>query len=297
MLQHQEIDRPLLPALARAARGWTGMAELEARTDAAMAQLREQRPQAARHSAALARWQVTLDDRLRTDQPEYLDDPDFPAERRVAIAQALHRFNRQVFAYTRFYHALRPTLRRLSAELNRPVRVLELASGSGEFALDLSDRARRDGLPVEVTGSDYFAEHVEACRAKAAQRGVATAFREINAFDMGGLDEGEYDLVFIAQSLHHFSPGQIAMMIAQSLRVATTGFVGIDGQRSLGLYAVVPAMGALMRSTDFIHDAVISLRKFLTHSELELIARIAAPEAFVRARGLNPGYSMLEVLR
>ena len=40
-----------------------------------------------------------------------------------------------------------------------------------------------------------------------------------------------------------------------------------------------------------------SLRKFLTHSELELIARIAAPEAFVRARGLNPGYSMLEVLR
>jgi 2-polyprenyl-3-methyl-5-hydroxy-6-metoxy-1,4-benzoquinol methylase len=296
MLQHLEIDRPLLPALTQAAKGWRDMNELELRANRALAQLRAQRTASSRNYSPFARWQVALDDRLRTDQPEYLDDPAFPAARRVGIAHALHRFNRQVFAYRRFYLALRPTLRRLAAQLQRPVRVLELASGSGEFALALAEMARRDALPVKVTGSDYFPEHVDACRDKAAQRGAAITFREINAFDMSGLRAGEYDLVFIAQSLHHFSPGQIAMMIAQSMRVAATGFIGIDGQRSLSLYALVPTLGAVMRSPDFIHDAVISLRKFLTHGELELIARIAAPEGFVRVRGLNPGYSWLEVL-
>lgn len=297
MLQHLAIDRSLLPGLTRSAQGWTTMGELESRTNTAVAELRQSRHNEAPRHGLAARLLVALDDRLRTEQPEYLDQPDLPTQRRVEIVQALHRFNQGVLAYTRFYREMRPTLRRISEQTGRPARVLELASGSGEFALALAELARRESLPVEITGSDYFAEHVAACQTKAAERGLDVPFMEVNAFDMSELDDGTYDLVFIAQSIHHFSPGQVAMMMAQALRVAGTGFIGIDGQRSLSLFGLVPTAGVLMRSPDFIHDSVISLRKFLTHGELELIARIAAPGAFVSVRGLNPGYSVVEVLR
>lgn len=295
MLQHAAVDRPLLPRLLREAAGWNDMPSLERAADAAIVALRRERSATAPSHGLLARALVAVDDRLRTDAPEYLDDPDFPAARRVAIVQALHRFNQGVFAYRRFFAVLRPFLRGVAGQ-RRPARVLELASGSGEFSLALAELARRERIAVDITGSDYFPEHVAACNGKAAERGLDARFIELNAFDMAHLDAGAYDLVFIAQSIHHFSPGQVAMMVAQASRVAATAFVGIDGRRSLGLYAVVPTTGLLWRSTDFVHDSVVTLRKFYTESELELIARIAAPRASVIVRPAHPGYSVLTVL-
>lgn len=297
MLQHTEVDRVLLPPLRRAAGSWQDMAELEQAADAAVARLRGLRSEEAARHGLLRRLAVRLDDWVRTDAPEYLDDPDFPPERKQRIVQALHRFNQGVFAYRRFFNVLLPLIRPLASQ--RPVRILELASGSGEFSFALAKLAAKRGIAVEVTGSDYFMEHVEAGNAKARARGSDVRFIQVNAFDMGALDEDSYDIVFIAQSIHHFSPGQVAMMVAQAARVAGTAFVGIDGRRSPEIYAIasVPAVLPLLyyRSLDYVHDALLSARKFYTESELELIARIAAPDAFVSVRAELPGYSVLTV--
>lgn len=293
MLQHAEIDRVLVPALLREAAGWSSMDELAAAADNAVARLRERRLQQAPHQGRLTAAAARLDDWLRTDAPEYLDDPAVAPERKQAIVQKLHRFNQGVFAYHRFLRVLRPLLRQVVAERQGPVRILELASGSGEFSFALAGIARREGIDVEVTGSDYFREHVEAGNAKARARGAEVRFIEVNAFDMAALAPGAYDIVFIAQSIHHFSPGQVAMVIAQATRVAAVGFIGIDGRRSLELFAGVPAAGVLLRSRDFLHDAIVTLRKFYTESELDLIARIAVPGGFVSVRPELPGYSVV----
>lgn len=297
LLQHREIDAGLLPRVLREAPAWTDMEGLARAADAAVAQLRALRRMEARRLGGLRGLAVRVDDWLRTDAPEHLDDPYFPPARKEAIVQSLHRFNQGVLAYHRFFRVLRPMLADVAAAHRRPVRVLELASGSGEFALALDRLARRAGLAVEVTGSDYLRAHVEVGNGKALARRAPVRFRELNAFDLSVLAPGDFDLVFVAQSIHHFTPGQVAMMVAQATRVATVGFVGIDGRRSPELFAVVPAAGLLFRSRDYLHDAVVTLRKFYTESELELIARLAVPDGFVSARPELPGYSVLMATR
>lgn len=295
MLQHRDIDNVLIPGILRDTPASSGMKELERNADAAIARLRTLRRARAPDAGRLRAMAVTVDDWLRTDQPEYLDDPHFPPERKQAIVQALHRFNQGVLAYRRFFQVLLPMLRSVQTEQQRPVRILELASGSGEFSFALAKRAAQAGVAVEVTGSDYFVEHVDSGNRKAQERGIDVRFIELNAFDMSSIKPGRYDLVFIAQSIHHFSPGQVAMMVAQATRVASVAFVGIDGRRSPELFAIVPLPSLLLRSRDYLHDAMVTLRKFYTESELELIARLAVPTGFVSVRPELPGYSVLMV--
>ena len=295
MLQHRGTDQKVVAQWLQRYGNWQNLSELEQSASEAVAELRRTRWRRSAEGPLRDRCEAALDTLLLTDQPEYLDMPDFDPERRVGIIDALHRFNRWVFAYQRFYRILKPLIQKRYLEQGRTVRVLELASGSGAFALMLARQAQRDGLDVAVTGSDYFPEHVEACRLKSAAEASTVTFRVLNAFDLSELPKGAFDLVVVTQSIHHFSPGQLALMIHQSLRVASMAFVGIDGQRSLGLYAVVPTAGVLMRSADFIHDSVITLRKFYTETELELIGRLAARTHDVDVRTAWPAYSVLTV--
>lgn len=295
MLQHAALNRALMPSLLQEAAPWQSMAELERAADAALASLREQRRQLAAEDVT-ARLLVQLDERLRSQEDELLDDPSLPAAERIGIVQALHRMNQRVGAYRRFFNTLKPYVRLIHQREQRPVRILELAAGSGEFTLALATLAREREAPIEITGSDYARAYVDAANAKASERKLDTRFIELNAFDLTALASGSYDLVFIAQSLHHFSPGQLAMMIAQSLRIARHAFVGIDGHRSLRLLGLIPLYGMLMaRHRGYLHDSWVSIRKFYSAGELELLGRLAAPAACVNTAYLPPGYSLLTV--
>lgn len=297
MLQYGDIDALVIPDILRESRVGSDMPTLESAVNEALATLRHKRRDLARQMRGVTRLRQWLDEQIYTSAPEYLDDAELDPRRRVAIVQSLHRFNRLAWAYRRFFSVLKPYLLNIGQRQGRPPRILELACGSGEFSLAMARLAESSGLSVHVTGSDYFNEHVEACRQKARDRRQDVDFIELNAFDMQGIPAKSFDLIFIAQSLHHFSPGQVAMMMNQSMQIAESGFVGIDGYRSLALFGIVPLVGALMAAPDFVHDSVISLRKFYTQSELELIARMACPKSFVQVRSVLPGYSVVSVLR
>jgi hypothetical protein len=115
----------------------------------------------------------------------------------------------------------------------------------------------------------------------------------LDAFDMAGCAADRWDVVFIGQSAHHFTAGQLAKMIAQSRRIATTAFVAVDGQRSLKLLAFVPLSAAFTLERGLVHDGAITARKFFAESELAEIAAMAAPDATVTVAHHRPGYSVL----
>lgn len=122
----------------------------------------------------------------------------------------------------------------------------------------------------------------------AQERELPVIFRVINAFDMNDLKDEEFDVVLICGSTHHFKPGQVAMMIAQAKRVATSYFVSIDGRRGIdNLLGVVPLPLVTFKFA-LLHDAWLSGRKFYSEYELEHIARIAAPNASIRTDYLGP---------
>jgi hypothetical protein len=112
---------------------------------------------------------------------------------------------------------------------------------------------------------------------------------------MARVPTGAYDVVFVAQSLHHFSPGALAKMIVESRRVARRAFVGIDVRRSLSVFPFGIGVAALMGGRAFVHDSVLTMRKVYSEAELAFVAELAAPQSRIRVRPLHPGYSMLTV--
>jgi SAM-dependent methyltransferase len=173
--------------------------------------------------------------------------------------------------------------------------VLELASGAGGFAFELDRLARKHGVQVQVTGSDIVPLYVTRGNDKARKDASAVSFERVDALDMSALGDGAYDILFIAQSVHHFSPGQLARMIAEARRVATTAFVSVDGFRSLGMVAFVSGTALLSLWPAMVHDAVISVRKFYSEADLEAIARMAAPEARIELGRIVPLNTVLTV--
>lgn len=293
MLQQRHTAARVISRSAASADTQT-MQQLAENVDAALAEFRQD-CQAGRFKLDPARLVARMDEWLRTDEPEYLDRTDVPDARKRDIMSGLHRFNRTVFAYKRFMKALQPLITRVHQQERRPVRMLELASGGGDFTLELARQAARQGLPVSITGSDYVAAHVDDANEKAGRAGIPVDFRVVNAFDMDTIEPGEFDIVFIIQTMHHFSAGQLAMMMNQARQVAGYAFVGIDGYRSLQLFGLMPLMAIINPQRDFLHDSFISIRRMYSEPELAYIASLAVPDSPVRTFSLHPGYSGLEI--
>ncbi|MBW1988000.1 MAG: methyltransferase domain-containing protein [Deltaproteobacteria bacterium] len=297
-----QLEEPAFVAQARLCAkepfppSWSTMEELCAAADRWMARLIEERSAEAARRGGLVYLVDAIDRAARTNKPENLDKPEVPAKKKQSIVQGLHRLNQAYFSYHRFVRILAPVVREVHARTGRAARVLELASGSGEFTLALARLAAKKKLPLSITGSDYIPEYVAEGNRRAKKQGLAVAFREVNAFAMeGAVSPGEFDVVFVSQSIHHFSPGQLAMMIAQSSTAATTAFVGVDGYRSLPLLGILPVVAAAYMRPAGVHDAWVTARKLYTQQELALAAKIAVPGAPVLVTRSGPFHSVLSV--
>jgi SAM-dependent methyltransferase len=304
MLQLHALNRSILddpgfrlaiaPAAGEEAEAATGSG-LERRADRAIDRFRAERLQRARNAGGISRLAATIDAALRTDAIEHMDEPSYPERGKLAIALGLHLMNVASASYRRFFTLLQPMLREIQEREGRPARVLELASGSGGFAFALASLAKRRGVAIEVTASDVVPLYVSRGREKAAASRIPVSFRLLDALNMSAVDDGAYDIIFIAQSVHHFSPGQLARMIAESRRVAATAFVSVDGYRSLPMVAFVAGTAVMSLWPAMVHDAVISVRKFYGEAELEAIARMAAPDGRITIGRIRPLNTTLTV--
>lgn len=293
-LQLHRLDRTLLAEYRATPAAPRALPDIAAAADAAIHQLRADRLDRARGLATLS---AHLDAAARTDALEDMDRDDLPPEVRQMLVRRLHLFTRHNLAHHRFIRMLRPTIHRIATTHHRPTRALELASGSGELALALTRLATHHKLPLHITGSDIAAPFVDLANHNATRAKLPTRFRRINAFDLPtAITPGEFDLIFIVQAAHHFSPGQLATMIAQAHRARAAAFIAIDGRRSLRTLTLLPALMALYGSRHLIHDGWISARKFYADAELELIARTAVPDApTIEVRPHEPGFVQLTV--
>jgi hypothetical protein len=86
----------------------------------------------------------------------------------------------------------------------------------------------------------------------------------------------------------------VARLFEEAARIARRGVLLIDGSRS-SLHAVSLTAVGLLRfgSPDFVHDAVISLRRFFVPEEMLLLARLGSHDQGVRARWFPPSHLFL----
>ncbi len=255
--------------------GWSTMEELRLMADEGVARFLEKRFEVSGELGGVFLANELLDRALRTSESEYMDKPGVPDSERLMMVQALDRQNGMMGLYGRYVAILLPLIREVAEREQREVRVLELACGAGGLSLALGEEVLRLGMRVSITGSDVVPAFVEDGNVLAAEKKLAVSFRVLDAFTMEGLGDGAFDIVVMSQSMHHFTPGQLAVIIAQSARHASTAFVGIDGYRSLLLAGGVPLIAGLQGIGAFALDGFTSARKFYSEMELDIIAGIA----------------------
>ena len=255
--------------------GFLNMDELNLKADEAVARFLDERFAVSQELGGVFFLLELLDTAIRTSDQELMDKPNLPENEKLDMVQALDRQNVMMQLYPRYIDTLLPLITEVAERTKREVRVLELASGAGGLAFALAETAEQKNLDVRITASDIVPAFIEEGNGIAAKKKLAVSFRLLNAFDMTELEMGEFDIVVMAQSLHHFTPGQLAVIIAQSARHAKTAFVGIDGYRSMLLAGGVPLIASLQGIGSFTLDGLTSARKFYSELELDIISEIA----------------------
>ena len=207
--------------------------------------------------------------RTRSRVPELMDDPALdPAEHRRALA-GLARLNR----VSDSAGALWPALAQLARELNRAVRVLDVATGSGDVPRKLLARAKRAGIALDVSACDVSPTAItEATREPSGARFfVHDALRD-------RLPTG-FDVVTCSLFLHHLSEDDAVALLTNMEGAADRMILVNDLWRSRFNYcAVWLACRLLTRSPVVRFDGPASVRSAFTPGEMLALAERAGLE-------------------
>lgn len=251
--------------------------EVAARADEAVAQLRE---------AA-----GTVDKLLLHIGPELLDLPSTPPEVRRRLLVDVDRIGRLLLLHrrwTRRIGALIVEARR--TRRGKPVRVLDVGAGSGALLFSIEDWARRQRIPVELTGLDHDPESIALVRNRVAEEGRRVELVAGNARALDRFADGAIDVVVSTLTLHHLTPGDAAVALAEIDRVAAVNFFVFDLRRTL---VSLSAAWALLHLGGFDaptrHDGLLSVRRGYSVAEMEALLR-AAGVAHAVVERIPPAY-------
>jgi 2-polyprenyl-3-methyl-5-hydroxy-6-metoxy-1,4-benzoquinol methylase len=216
--------------------------------------------------------------RLRTRDrvPELMDDPALdPGEHRRALA-GLVRLN----SFSNSLGVLWPEIAKLANELKRPVRVLDVATGSGDLPRKLLVRARKANIPLEISACDVS----ETAIAEAAREPSGVRFFVHNALHTP-LPTG-FDAVTCSLFLHHLGEDEAVAILANMENAARHLLLVNDLSRSRFNYcAVWLACRVLSRSRVVRFDGPASVRSAFSPKEaLSLAHRAGLEGATVRSR-------------
>ncbi|QEG30594.1 hypothetical protein GobsT_53990 [Gemmata obscuriglobus] len=214
--------------------------------------------------------------RARARIPELMDDPAIdPAEHRHAL-EGLRRLNRASDSAG----VLWPAIAELSARLGRPVKVLDVATGSGDVPRGLLRRAERAGVGLEMAGCDISPTALD----EAARQAPGVRFFQHDALH-ARLPTG-FDVVTCSLFLHHLSGDEAIALLANMENAAEHLVLVNDLARSRFNYCGVwLACHLLTRSRVVRFDGPASVRSAFTPAEaLALARRAGLSGATVRGR-------------
>lgn len=216
----------------------------------------------------------------RFRRPELMDQPGLDATVHRHALRGLQRVNWM----SRTARVLWQPLRELAARNgNRPLRILDVASGAGDVAVRLARRAERDGVPLVCDGCDINPVAIEHAQAVAAQRGV----KGIRFFRHDVLHDplpGNYDAVTCTLFLHHLER-EDAILLLSRMAAATKSLVLVDDLRRTAFgYLLARVGGQILSRSPIVHyDGPASVAAAFTPAEaLDLAAAAGLAGATLR---------------
>ncbi len=201
----------------------------------------------------------------RVERDELLDGIDLDGVELAANLRDIRRVNRLAGGTQATMRALPSMAERVPAD--RPLVVLDLATGSGDIPAAVLRWAERTGREVEMIASDLSpAILAEARDHLAAWPGVSFATYDARAVP---LPDRSVDIVLCALALHHFTPDEAVAVPREMARLARTGFVLNDITRSRpGHLAAWVSSHLATRNRLTLNDMPLSVLRAYTPAEL-----------------------------
>ena len=202
----------------------------------------------------------------RHRQPELMDDPALdPAEHRRALA-GLARIN----AMSGSAKLLWPAIRKLARIANRPLKVLDIATGSGDVPAALHRLSERENLTIEFAGCDISPVAVEV----ASRSGSAVQVFPLDVL-RDPLPVG-FDVFSCSLFLHHLDESDVVAVL-RKMREANPRLILVnDLERSRFNYLAVWVTSRLCSRSRVVHvDGPLSIEGAFTVPEMWALAEQA----------------------
>ena len=205
--------------------------------------------------------------------PEVMDDPALDRASHEAALAGLARLNRLAAPGRAIWRGVR---QRVGA--HEPLRILDLACGSGDVGIEVASRAADEGVSVELVGCDLSPVAVAAANGAEVPERVEARFEECDVLDLDALRELESrpHLVMTSLFLHHLEPADAVKLMA-NMRELSRGLVVIDDliRDRVGLVLAGVGSRLLTRSAVVHTDALRSVRAAFAPTEVLGLARDA----------------------
>ncbi len=218
-------------------------------------------------------WGTALNNRDR--QAEVMDQAGLDPNEHAEALKGLRRINK---------------ISRCSAGLFRPiealaitqpttlVRVLELACGGGDTAIDLALMAKRKGLALDIHACDLNPEAIEISRNNARTRKAEVHFFTADALEMP-TDPMTFDVVYCTLFAHHLDEIDVVRLL-KVMAMRSRKLILVDDliRSRLGFALAWVGTRLLSRSWVVHTDGPLSVRGALQPDEMITIAKQAGLE-------------------
>jgi 2-polyprenyl-3-methyl-5-hydroxy-6-metoxy-1,4-benzoquinol methylase len=216
----------------------------------------------------------------RSFDPAVLEMMDRPQP----VSPELERDLQRIRQLNRWFGSYRLVLRFVRRWI-RPadkLRVLDLATGSGDIPRLIVDYARQVGAKVEIDALDRQPATLEIARRLSADY-PEISYREANILELNSVEA--YDIALCTLALHHFS-NQDAVRLLHGCRERSKRFVLVsDLRRSISLIGGIYLLTTLIfREPMTRYDARLSAVRAFSFSEMRDLAARAGWKHFGHKR-------------
>mgnify|MGYP001024819921 CR=1 FL=1 len=219
---------------------------------------------------------------------ELMDDPALdPAEHAHAL-RGLARLN----AMSGVAGLLYPIIRRRARTLDRPLSIVDIATGSGDLPVALLRHAAQDGVRLDVTGCDISPVALDHAQQRADAAGVGLRTLQLDVLEN---PPPSADVIMCALFLHHLEDAQVRHVLRRMCE-ASRGLVLVsDLRRGWWGTALAAAVPRLTTRSHVVHvDALRSARAALSIGELRsMMGEVAFGAAWSVERAF-PGRMLLK---
>ncbi len=201
-----------------------------------------------------------------------MDDPALPEAELLAALDGLARLN----MVSRAASVLVPPLRAAAAATPSPLRVLDVASGGGEVAIDACAALKRRGVDVHLTLSDINARSLERAAAYARKKTVPASAVVVDVLAPSGLRghaSAQYDVVMCSLFAHHLDGPDVVRLLREMGAASRRLVLVSDLARGVLNRVMINAAARVLTRSPVVHfDSDASAMAAWTPRELAAMA-------------------------